>query len=300
MPANLGFGIDPKIRRIRDDLFGNTILGLLAASVAVLLPLILGTVAWAGPPFRTDDPEPVEYRHWEIYVASQNAKNEDGWSGTAPHFEVNYGALPNLQLHLIVPLAYVKPNEGPSHYGFGDLELGAKYRFIQETDWRPMVGTFPIVDLPTGRSSLGLGTGNYRAFFPIWFQKSWGPWTSYGGGGYWLNSGSGNKDYWFFGWEAQRELSKAITVGAEIFYNTPPANGAGGQTGFNVGTIVNFTDEHHLLWSAGRDIHGQNRFSTYIAYQLTLGPHEEKKEDKSESKGRVRNSPLFSYARFNQ
>ena len=102
----------------------------------VLVPT-LATTAFAGPPFVTDDPEPVEYRHWEVYVASQLAKDKDGWSGTAPHFEVNYGAWPGLQRHLITPLAYVSPNDGPSHYGFGDLELGAKYCFIQETDWRP-------------------------------------------------------------------------------------------------------------------------------------------------------------------
>jgi hypothetical protein len=87
------------------------------------------------------------------------------------------------------------------------------------------------------------------------------------------------KNYWFFGGQVQREFSKAITLGTELFYPTPPARGEGGQTGFNVGTIVNFTDEHHLLFSAGMDIHGQNRFSAYIAYQLTLGPHEEKKEN---------------------
>ena len=232
--------------------------------------------AFAGPPFLTDDPEPVEYRHWEIYLASQHARDRDGWSGTAPHFEVNYGAWPNLQLHLIAPLAYVKPNEGSSHYGFGDLELGAKYRFIQEADWRPMAGAFLIFDLPTGSSSRGLGSGHLRTFLPIWLQKSWGPWTSYGGGGYWINPGSENKNYWFFGWQVQRDLSKIVTLGAEVFYNTPTANGEGGRTGFNVGTIFNFTDEHHLLFSAGRYIHGQNRFSAYVACQLTFGPHEEK------------------------
>jgi hypothetical protein len=147
-----------------------------------------------------------------------------------------------------------------------------------------MVGVFPIIDLPTGKSSLGLGSGYYRTFLPIWFQKSLGAWQSYGGGGYWINTGSGNKNYWFFGWQVQRELSKAITLGGEVFYNTPTARAEGGRTGFNVGTIVNFTDEHHLLFSAGRDIHGQNRFSTYIAYQLTIGPREEKKEGKSEKK----------------
>jgi hypothetical protein len=75
---------------------------------------------------------------------------------------------------------------------------------------------------------------------------------------------------------------KTIAFGAEVFYNTPTAKGEGGRTGFNVGTIVNLTDEHHFLFSAGRDIHGQNRFSAYIAYQLTIGPREGKKEDKSE------------------
>ncbi len=285
MPNKLLSGMDRMIRIVKRNRFDKIILSLLAVIVTVLFSLVLDPmVAWAGPPFVTDDPEPVDYRHWEIYLASQHAKDKDGWSGTAPHFEVNYGALPNLQLHMIAPLAYAKPDDGSSHYGFGDLELGAKYRFIQEADWRPMVGTFLIFDLPTGRSSKGLGSGHLRTLIPIWLQKSWGPWTSYGGGGYWINPGSENKDYWFFGWQVQRELSKVITLGAELFYNTPTAREEGGRTGFNVGTIVNFTDEHHLLFSMGRDLHGQNRFSAYIAYQLTLGPREEKKEEKSEKK----------------
>ena len=260
------------------SMLGNRHFFLLMFSL-FLVPALAGS-AFPGPPFVTDDPEPVEYRHWEIYLASEHAKDKDGWSGTAPHFEANYGALPNLQLHLIAPLAYVKPNDGPSHYGFGDMELGAKYRFIQENDWRPQVGTFTMLEVPTGSSSKGLGSGHVRAFLPIWFQKSFGPWQSYGGGGYWINPGSGNKNYWFFGWQVQRELSKAVTVGAEIFYNTPSANGEGGRTGFNIGTIINFTDEHHLLFSAGRGIHGQNLFSAYVAYQWTFGPFPGKSSDR--------------------
>jgi len=285
MQGKLLSGIDRTTRIAKHVMLAGMIPILLPATVMGLFSLVLSPmVAWAGPPFVTDDPEPVEYRHWEFYLASQDAKNKEGWSGTAPHFEVNYGALPNLQLHMIAPLAYAKPNDGSARYGFGDLELGAKYRFIQETDWRPQVGTFTMLEVPTGSSSKGLGSGQVRAFLPIWLQKSWGPWQSYGGGGYWINPGSENKDYWFFGWQVQRELSKVITLGAEVFCNTPTAREEGGRTGFNVGTIVNFTDEHHLLFSTGRDIHGQNRFSVYVAYQLTIGPQEEKKEEKSEKK----------------
>jgi hypothetical protein len=49
-------------------------------------------------------------------------------SGMVPHFEVNYGAVPDPQLHLIAPLAYDSPPEGAGHYGMGDLELSGKRR----------------------------------------------------------------------------------------------------------------------------------------------------------------------------
>src|SRR6516164_6362427 len=81
-------------------------------------------------------PEPVEYRHWEIYLASLFTKQPDTWTATAPHLEVNYVAISNLQLHAIFPMALNVPSEGASSYGYGDTELGVNYRFIQEGEWR--------------------------------------------------------------------------------------------------------------------------------------------------------------------
>ena len=75
----------------------------------LLLFVLLPRVALAGPPFKTDDPEPVEYKHWEIYLASQYSHDQDQNSATLPHIEVNYGVVPNVQVHLIAPLVYVKP-----------------------------------------------------------------------------------------------------------------------------------------------------------------------------------------------
>ncbi len=56
--------------------------------------------------------------------------------------------------------------------------------------------------------------------------------------------------------------------------------------GFDVGAIANITDDHHLLFSAGRDISGPNRFQAYVAYQFTFGTKEEKKEGPAMSMGR--------------
>jgi hypothetical protein len=43
-----------------------------------------------------------------------------------------------------------------------------------------------------------------------------------------------------------------------------------------VGAIINITENHHILLSAGQDINGPNYLSVYIGYQLTFGP--QKKE----------------------
>ncbi len=161
-------------------------------------------VARAGPPFTTDDPEPVEYRHWEIYLASQLAHDSGAWSGTSPHVELNYGAIPNLQLHLIAPVAFNAPSQESRQLGYGDTELGIKYRFLQETARLPQVGVFPLIELPTGDAARDLGSGHTQVFFPMWLQKSSGPWTTYGGGGYWINPGAGNRNWWFVGWLAGR------------------------------------------------------------------------------------------------
>ena len=33
--------------------------------LAAALNLLVAARLWAGPPFLTDDPEPVDYQHWE-------------------------------------------------------------------------------------------------------------------------------------------------------------------------------------------------------------------------------------------
>ncbi len=130
----------------------------------VFLIMLIPQYIFAGPPYDTDDPEPVELHHWEFYVATHSTHDDNGWNATLPHFEVNYGAIPNLQLHAIIPLGYYAPAGGQSNYGFGDVELGAKYRFVKESKSMPMIGIFPLVELPTGNSERGLGNGKAQFY----------------------------------------------------------------------------------------------------------------------------------------
>jgi hypothetical protein len=248
---------------------------LFAALMAgILLSMLALTpkAVFAGPPFITDDPEPVEHKHWEVYLASQYRHDRDQETATLPHVEVNYGLIPNVLIHLIAPMQFVRPEGQKSQYGYGDTEIGVKYRFIQESKYLPQVAIFPLIEFPTGDSQRGLGNGQAQYFLPLWLQKSWGPWTTYGGGGYWVNPGEENRDWWQFGWQLQREISKKLTLGAEIYYKTQSKIGIDESKGYNVGVIVNLTDHHHLLFAGGQDVSGPNYHSFYIAYQFTFGP----------------------------
>jgi hypothetical protein len=136
----------------------------------------------------------------------------------------------------------------------------------------PMVGIFPIYVAPTGNQVRGLGNGSYQLFLPVWLQKSWGKWTTYGGGGYWINHASGTKNNWFFGWLVQRELSDQWTAGAELFHRTGQLAGQRNSSGFNIGGSFNPSEHHHILFSSGKGLKNAtdtNKLSSYLAYQLT-------------------------------
>ena len=169
-------------------------------------------------------------------------------------------------------MAFDKPQGSGTKFGYGDTELGAKFRFFEpgEDDWWPQVGAFPLVEVPTGNAQRGLGAGHAREFIPVWLQKDFDRWTTYGGGGYWINPGAGNKNFWFFGWLLQRKVTDELTLGAELFHQTADTIGGRDSTGFNLGGIYDFTENYHLLFSAGRGLQNAtttNEFSYYLAFQ---------------------------------
>jgi hypothetical protein len=99
--------------------------------------------AKAGPPFITDDPEPVPLHHWEFYLASRLEHESAGTTATLPEIEVNYGVIENVQFHAIFPLVLNSPDGGDTEYGYGDTEPGFKFRFMQESEKSLMVAIFP-------------------------------------------------------------------------------------------------------------------------------------------------------------
>lgn len=239
---------------------------------AVLMAVGLTATLRAGPPFLTDDPEPVELNHWEFYVFGQGDQASGYDAITGPAIEMNYGILPNTQLHLIAPIANFSSSRFGWASGYGDTELGMKYRFLDETDSLPQIGIFPMAELATGNSSKGLGNGRIWYRLPLWVQKSWGPWTSYGGGGVALNSAPGQRNSGFAGWLVQRDLGKYISLGTEVFCQGSDAIGGPGSAITNIGGSVNFTEKFNLLFSVGHSISGERHTVWYLGLYWTGGP----------------------------
>ncbi|HJX65820.1 MAG TPA: hypothetical protein VJ860_17915 [Polyangia bacterium] len=51
---------------------------------------------------------------------------------------------------------------------------------------------------------------------------------------------------------------------------TPDQVGGDANLRFNVGLVLDFTEHHHLLISAGRGIVGDALFQAYTGYQITI------------------------------
>jgi hypothetical protein len=240
-----------------------------------------------GPPFQTDDPEPVDLGHYEFYVFSGSDGTPIETDPVGPAFEFNWGALPNLQLHTILSFgavipsdnrAYAPAGQGPSAYGLLDTELGVKYRFIQQTSDFPEVGTFPMIELPTGNYSQGLGVGKTWYKLPIWAQKDFGPWTTYGGAGYQVVHQTDYKSFPYVGWLLQRDLGDKWTLGGELFYH-----GAEGlataqtraATLLDVGGYYYFhKPAFQLLFCIGHTVAGQSETYAYLGLYWTWGGSE--------------------------
>jgi len=245
---------------------------------AALLPFAAGPATLrAGPPYVTDDPEPVDLHNWEINVSFLGVHDVGGWTGQSPFLDINYGGFPNVQLHIGPSLGMSSTPHGPFQLGLGDTELGVKWRFIEETPTCPQVAIYPLLEVPTGDSAHGLGSGNPDAFFPVWMQKSFGPWTAFGGGGYWINPGTDNKNWGYVGCVVQRKITKTLTLGVEAFFETPRVAGGTSNTVLNLGGSYDLSDTYHLLWSAGHTVQGASAFDYFLGLQITFGPKEESK-----------------------
>jgi Putative MetA-pathway of phenol degradation len=241
--------------------------------IILAVPAILGILsgnAMAGPPYISDDPEPTDYQHYEIYLFTNGMNARDGTSG-AFGVDFNFGGMPDLQLTAVTPVAYNSPAIGSAVAGLGNVELAAKYRFLHQSEIGWDIAVFPRVFLPSG--SVRVGESHASLFMPLWLERDWGSWSAFGGGGCALNRGSGSQDFCQAGWVLTRQILPGLQLGAEIVHQTANKIGGRASTGIGVGIRYDISDNFHLLGYAGpglQDAADTARYSWYASVLLTF------------------------------
>jgi hypothetical protein len=251
----------------------------------VLLAFTAQPLRAQGPPYQTDDPVPVDFQHYEFYIFGSADGTPVEMDSTGPAFEFNWGALPRVQLHAILPFGvaaplnnpvYLPSGTGPTELGLLDVEVGAKIAIIKESKYVPQIGTFTTFELPTGNADKGLGVGVTWYKLPLWLQKNFGKWLIDGGAGEAIVPQTGFHNFPYGGFLVKRELSERLELGAEVFSHggegpAPPQTEA--STMIDAGGYYHFkhNPNQQLLFCYGHSVAGQTENYAYVGLYWTWG-----------------------------
>lgn len=259
---------------------------VVAVRALLVIAILGGPMAWAqGPPYQTDDPVPVDLHHYEFYVFGAADGTPVEMDSAGPAFEFNWGALPRVQLHAILPFGVVAPLNnpvyapsgiGPTKFGLTDMELGAKIAWIKESKHVPQIGTFTMFEIPTGNADKGLGVGKVWYKIPVWLQKNVGKWTFDGGAGYQVVPQDGFRNFPYTGWLVKKEISERLELGAEVFAHGRQGSATAqteGSTMVDVGGYYHFKHRpgEQFLFCYGHSVAGQTENYAYLGMYWTWG-----------------------------
>jgi hypothetical protein len=184
----------------------------------------------------------------------------------APLFDLNYG-LPKIQLEFDVPVV-IATDQSRATAGLGDLLYGVKWKFFEDERAKIEVAIYPQMTAPTGDAQRGLGNGRPGYILPVLAQKSWGKWTLYGNIGYRVQTADNLRSNWYAGTVLQREINDRLSLGAELFGNTPTERGERPEVAFTIGGIYQLHKHLNLLFTAGRDFTGDTHATLYLGLQI--------------------------------
>jgi hypothetical protein len=223
--------------------------------------------ASAGPPYQSDDPEPTDYKHYEIYTFSNGTATRDGRNGETG-IDFNYGGAPNLQLTATLPVNWDSPRASGPRFGLGNIELAAKYRFLRQDTFGWDVAFFPRVFLPSPSRSVADSHG--ALLLPIWVQKDWSnDWSTFGGGGC-VVSTKHAQDFCLAGWVVTHKVLPNLQLGVELFRQTADSAGTPASSSVGVGVTYDLNDHYHLLGYMRRGIQNANQTDQYSWYAALL------------------------------
>jgi len=249
-------------------------------SIFFFFSFFLQHFAWAkeisfstADEFIMDTPLPTPYERVTLDFHSSFSQTKGGGVANLPALMANVGVYPDLQFFAVVPPATLAtPKHLPSHYGYGDVRLGVKYRFVHETETLPNVALYPKITFPSGDAKKGLGNGAWIGRLPLWIQKKYGKWSVTTGGGYYINNAKQARNYPFGGVLIQLQITKYLMLGNEFVGEGKINSNDRAKLISNFGGSYFFNPNSFLAFSVGHSIAGSKKFVAFLGYGIAWGP----------------------------
>jgi hypothetical protein len=249
--------------------------------------LLAASSAHAVPPLITDDAAVTEKHTFEIYSGFDYESGVDAITRQIPTTEFDYGIWDHQEISLEIPYL----STGGQH-GFGDIAIGTKYVFVEETKTLPMLSASFDWKLRNGSVPHGLGTGAFDYEFHVLAQKTWGRFSVLTDAGLDLVGnpridGEIERHYnqWFFGCGQQYQLNEKTSLLSEIYWQRAEEPGLPNRLAFNVGFQREIIKDLELQAVVGRSLragaNGDPDFHLYVGLHWSFdAPWKKETKDK--------------------
>ena len=230
--------------------------------------LMLSATAWPGPPMVGEDPGILEPGEWEIIAAMKGESRPSAESGQLPVLDVTYGLTPNTQISVVVPRQHIEPQGESSRTGWGNGEIGYKWRFFSNETVEMAIA--PVYSHPLDHGSVirGLAEDVSVLSVPVVASLAMGEWTWNFQVGYAIKSTSGNL------WDYAVTLGHPLGQSAELFleaWGGADDNLDNKASNYRVGLDFAFTERTHLLASIGGGINSDLPSDQELDWDFYLG-----------------------------
>ena len=132
-------------------------------------------------------------------------------------------------------------------------------------------GIFPVIKWPTG--SAGRDVADIQAWrtFPVWTQKTWGPWIIHGGGGYVAKPAVSRPNFLLAGWIQQRDWNGKLMLRWGIHAQGADVTTDQGNKPVNLGGYHDSIVDFSLFFLAGHNTPGDEPSIAYLDLHRVWG-----------------------------
>ncbi len=238
-----------------------------------LLALVLmfaagGAFAQAGPPMITNDPDTPGPGKWEINLAASGGQGAGAWALAAPDVDINRGVGEHVQLSLHGAWAHARGTVGPWQSGLSDLELGVRWRFLDEESSGVNMAVQPlwIRGWSSASRRRGLASEHQEVVLPLQVARTFGGVSA--GVEVARHLVVHDDDAWQGGAFVARDCTAVLTCLAEV--NVMRVDHQRPAVTLNVGLRHPLSEHTVLMGSLGSEVSGDGRqpLVFYLGMQL--------------------------------